>query len=275
MEKKKKRIIIALSLVGVIVSVLLLSSAVFQIRSVSVQDQTRLSYLNKTTLNKMLEEADMPIGSSIFFARFDDNVKAMEKSYPYVKINGVERMFPSDVVVYVSERVPVVRINYGGKVYVLDADLKILNVITSSSGYITETAEKDVPELRITPAAGLSLNLNGLDKGDFVTGSDKIKEYITAFYNGAVIGSIGDKTEAISCITMIKSIKIDYIPELGKMAFYLEYNGTNITSTIEGEGELTDVVYKMIAAVNDALSSGENITYINATEGKFYIGRNV
>lgn len=274
MGKKKKRIIIASILVGVIVSLLLLSSAVFQIRSVSVQDQTRLTYLSKPLLNQMIEEAEMPIGSSIFFARFDDNVKAMEKAYPYVKINGVERKFPSDVVVYVSERVPVVKVVSGGKYYVLDSDLKILNIAANASAFITETAEKDVPELIITAAAGFKLELNGLEKGDFVLGANKIKEYVSAFYNGAVFSSLDDRQEALSCITMIKSIKVDYIPELGKMAFHLEYNDTNITSTIEGETELTDTIYKMVAAVNHAVEFGEDVSYINAKEGKFYIGRN-
>ena len=96
-EKKKKRLIISGIIVGALVFVLLLSSTIFQIRSVSVEYQTTLSVLTKEDLDRMITEADFPIGESIFFAKFDENISVMEKAYPYAKISGVERKFPNSI----------------------------------------------------------------------------------------------------------------------------------------------------------------------------------
>lgn len=271
MEKKKKRIIIASLLVGVIVSLLLLSSAVFKIRSVTVEDQTHLLHLKTEDLNNMLEVGDMPIGSSIFFTRFDDNIKAMEKAYPYVKINGIERKFPSDVIIYVSERVPVVRVKYGSKTYVLDSDLKILNIVIDQSEFITETAEKDVPELIVGMNSNININFDGKEKGDFIENSGSLKEYVSALYHGAVFTS-NDSHNALSCISAIKSVRIDYKKELGKISFYIEYNDTDIVSTIDGDKDLTDTIYEVVSCVRK-YSADTTIAYINATDGVVYEGR--
>lgn len=253
------------------VLLLLLSSAVFKIRSVSVEDQTRLTYLNKSMLNDMIQNAELPIGSSIFFARFDDNVKAMEKAHPYVKINDIERKFPGDVVVYVSERVPVVKIKSGAKTFVLDSDLKILNVAENNVGFITETAEQDVPELILGNNLKMNIDFSALSAGDFIVGQDKLKEYVWSFYHGAVFSANGSP-EALSCITTLNSITIDYVPELEKVAFYIDYKGTTITSTIEGETELVEVIYKVVTAVRER-SSYSNVDYINSKDGIIYEGK--
>lgn len=274
MEKKKKRIIISSIIAGVIVVVLLLSSTIFKIRSVSVEYQTTLTLLSKDELEQMVDDAVFPIGKSIFFAKFDENISSMEKSHPYAKINGVERKFPSYLVVYVSERVPVVRYETSNGVMVLDSDLKILNFVRNGE-YNAIAGEGALPILKINNIPNFNLNVDGFEKGDFLN-SEKLKTWVKAFYEGAVCPSTNlDGSQAISCISMIKSIAISYESELEKFSFFVEYNEKNsdnssITSTIIGEEDLTNTIYKVITSVNHAITSGIEYEYINASGGVLY-----
>ena len=68
MEKKKKRLIILSVVAGVLVFLILLSSAIFRIKGVSVEYQTTLTLLSKQDLNVMVENADLPMGKNIFFS---------------------------------------------------------------------------------------------------------------------------------------------------------------------------------------------------------------
>ena len=67
MEKKKKRLIILSIITGVLAFLILLSSAIFRIKGVSVEYQTTLTLLSKEDLNEMVENAELPVGKSIFF----------------------------------------------------------------------------------------------------------------------------------------------------------------------------------------------------------------
>ena len=66
--------------------------------------------------------------------------------------------------------------------------------------------------------------------------------------------------------------EIDYKKELGKVSFYLEYNGTHIVSTIDGDKDLTDTIYKVVSYVR-ANAQDATLAYINATDGTLYEGR--
>lgn len=267
MEKKKKRLIILSVIAGVLLSIILLSSAIFTIKSASVEYQTTLTVLTSEELSQMVENADLPYGKSIFFSSLKGYMASMEKENPYVKINKIKRTFPNSLVVLVSERVPVVRFNSHGDDYILDNELKVLNVATNFSGYNSANGEKDLPQLII--AESFEFNVNGLTKGDFVN-NETIQSYVDAFYRGAVTSSREDQEVAVSLINSIETITISYSKELEKVVFDLTFTGSSLTSKIIGDNNLIDCVYKIVKTVNLSLANGEDYEYINSTDGVVY-----
>lgn len=268
MEKKKKRLIILSVVAGALVLLMLLSSAVFKIRGVSVEYQTTLTLLTKDDLKLMVDNAEIPYGKSIFFSSLDDNIKKMEKSNPYVKVNGIERKFPNSLVVLVSERVPVVKVEYGEATYVLDNELKVLNIARSVGDFNFETGEKDLPVLKVSSSFGFSVG--NVEAGDFVN-NDQIKGYVDAFYRGAVAPSRENASVAVSRISTLETITINYVEELKKVEFVVAYSGIDgLTSSIIGDNNLADNVYKVMTTLNEALVSGKNYEYINCTDGVIY-----
>lgn len=268
MEKKKKRLIILSVVTGVLVFIILLSSAVFKIKGVSVEYQTTLTLLTKDELNLMVEKAEIPYGKSIFFSSLDESVEKMEKNSPYVKVNGIERKFPNSLVVLVSERVPVVKVEYGGATYVLDSELKVLNIARSVGELNLETGEKDLPVLSVESSFGFSVE--NAEVGDFIH-NETIRGYVDAFYRGAVAPSREDASVAVSRISTLETIDVKYVEELKKVEFVVTYSGIDgLTTSIIGDNNLTDNVYKVMTALNNALVSGKNYEYINCTDGVIY-----
>ena len=267
MEKKKKRLIVLAVIAGVLVFVILLSSAIFKIKGVSVEYQTTLTLLDKNGLNEMVESSGIPVGKSIFFSTFDESISKMEKDNPYVKINGIERKFPNSLVVLVSERVPVVRVEHGGLTYVLDNELKVLNAVKSDSEYNSKTGEKDLPLLELS--AEYALNLDSAGTGEFLD-NDVVKGYVDAFYRGAVSPSKENDSIAVSLISTIEAIQVSYITELEKVQFFITYSDLSLTSTIIGDNNLEDNIYKVMTTVNHALVNGLEYEYINCSDGTIY-----
>ena len=271
MEKKKKRLIILSVVAGVLVFLILLSSAIFRIKGVSVEYQTTLTLLSKQDLNVMVENADLPMGKNIFFSSLDDNMAKMEKANPYVKINGIERKFPNSLVVLVSERVPVVQVKYNDCYYILDSELKVLNVVPEASPgeYIAQTGEKDLPYLELSKEYALSLD--GVTKGDFIA-NEQVQKFVDAFYRGSVTPSKDNADVAISLISTIKTIKVSYKAELKKVQFDLTYKGDlGLTSTIIGDNNLVDNIYKVMAVVNYDITHDEvSYSQVNCTDGVVY-----
>lgn len=268
MEKKKKRLIILSVIAGVLCFVILLTSAIFTIKSTSIEYQTTLTVLTTDDLSAMVESVDIPYGKSIFFSSLRDCRANMEKLCPYVKINGIERTFPNSLVVLVSERVPVVRVETPNGTYVLDSDLKVLNLAKTLGDYNSASSELDLPVLVVSDDFGL--DVVSAEEGEFVS-NKKIAEYVDAFYRGAVTTSPEDASVAVSMISSIASIQIGYKEELKKTIFNLTYKGTGLTTEIIGDNNLVDNVYKVINTVNQLLSSGVEYESVNCTDGKIYI----
>ena len=265
MEKKKKRLIIFSILAGTLIILVLLSSAIFQIKSVSVEYQTTLTLLSVDELNSMVEDASIPYGKSIFFASLESNMSEMEKEHPYVKVNKIERKFPNSLVVLVSERVPVVRVQgSNGKTYVLDSELKVLNIVQTDSEYNAQTGEKDLP-LLTDESGALGSSIVSYQTGEFLK-NDAVKSYVDAFYRGAVATSKDNNYVPISLLHMIDEIKFNYSNSLQTMCFNLTYKDNDIKTKIIGDNNLVDDIYKVMCVV----LTGEDYSEVNCTDGVVY-----
>lgn len=264
MEKKKKRIIIFSVLAGSLILLVLLSSAIFQIKSVSVEYRTTLTTLSVKELNSMIEEANIPYGKSIFFSSLDDNVAEMEKEHPYVKVNKIERKFPNALVVLVSERVPVVRVQANGKFYVLDNELKVLHVVSSDGEYNAQTGEHDLP-LLVDESGEFGRQVASSSEGDFIK-NDKVQGYVDAIYRGAVTSGDVDQSVAISLMHTINEIRFSHSKSLDAMVFDITYKDNDIKTKIIGDNSLVDDVYKVMCVI----TAGGDYAEVNCTHGTVY-----
>ena len=264
MEKKKKRLIIFSCLVGTLIILVLLSSAIFKIKSVSVEYRTTLTTLSVQELNTMIDEADIPYGKSIFFSSLDSSLQEMEKEYPYVKINKIERKFPNSLVVLVSERVPVVRVKSGDKTYVLDNELKVLHIVKNDGEYNSKTGEHDLPVL-IDESGEFSSQVAQYGEGDFINNA-KVKGYVDAFYRGAVTAGDADSLVAISLMHTMSEIRFNHSKSLNTMVFNVSYSDSDIKTQIIGDNNLVDNVYKVMCVV----TSGGDYAEVNCTHGIIY-----
>ena len=264
MEKRKKRLIILSVIAGVLVLTILLSSAIFKIKSVSIEYQTTLTLLSTEDLDKLIEDSDLPMGKSIFFSSMKKPIEEMEKKNPYVKINAIERRFPNSLVVFVSERVPVVKVQTNSGVYVLDNELKVLNIASSTAELNSITGENDLPVLNVSD--DFNSKVSQLKEGEFVA-DEKIQGYVDAFYKGAVVPSKDDASVAISLISSINSITIGYEAELEKVKFSITYSQPGLTSEIIGDNNLVEDIYKVITTI----ASSEEYQEVNCTDGQVYV----
>ena len=242
--KRKKRIIIFSIIVVSIMLIIFLSSAIFGLKTVSVECRTSIIYLSNQDYEGMISSGEFDYGGNILFTDFQDNANKIEKKYPYVKILNIERKFPNYAVINIKERIPAGRIasNYG--LYCFDEELKILNNVAKDSEYNSVTAEDKTPIYYI----GQSYSLNydkSLTAGDFIEES-KLKYFVSSFYNGVVTTDyIGEVETALSCISIIESVTIEYEASLERVKFNVVFSGSESTAEIYDSENLTDSIYQI------------------------------
>ena len=133
MLKSRKRLIIILVILGVFALLLILGSALFSLRGVTV-DFASGETLNSYSKDDVIKAGNFPFGRNILFLNYDANIERIEQAFPYAKVNSVRRHFPNKLVVYISERAPAFRIELSsGNWAILDNELKVLKVVSSES----------------------------------------------------------------------------------------------------------------------------------------------
>ena len=137
--KRKKLWIIFGSVIASVVVLCVIFALVFRLKTVDIEFRTRVAQANtnlgEDVQTKVLESGEFEFGKNILFMNFDENIKKIEKSNPYVKVEQVIRSFPNIVRVYISERIPKYRIKDSSeaKWYILDTEFKILDKIDEAS----------------------------------------------------------------------------------------------------------------------------------------------
>ncbi len=134
MQKSRKKFWIVFSCVFAgIIAVCGMFALITRLKTVTVEFRTRLSQeetmLEEGVLNRVLETGDFDYGKTVLFIDFEESIQKIEKSNPFVKVEQVVRHFPNTARVYISERVPMYRvqdIQNKNKWYILDEDFKVL-----------------------------------------------------------------------------------------------------------------------------------------------------
>lgn len=112
----RRRIIIgALLLMALAVIALFLDRSVFVVRDVRINGESGMTY------DEMVRAAGVDMGGRMRLINVEDIVRNVEKSGA-VRCTGVEKEYPSTIVINVERRVGRIAADFGGSVALMDAD---------------------------------------------------------------------------------------------------------------------------------------------------------
>ena len=208
MQKSRKKFwIVFTSIIASVVLLVLACGLLTKLKTVTVEFRTRANadytMLQEGVLDKVESTGEFNYKKSVLFMNFEDNIEKIEKSNPYIKVEQIIRHFPNIVKVYVSERIPKFRVRDeqdAGKWYILDADFKVLDMVTGGEAAVKEqnygknssfydaTVEIDPTTFKVTAHIG-----------SFVQ-NDAIKNNLNEIASG-VISTLGD-------IKLVKSVSV-------------------------------------------------------------------
>ncbi len=147
---KKRRIIIISCIAAVLIILIGVFSALFRLKDVKVEVLTNSSIVEQKvhgSHDDIIKSADFNYGSNMLFSSYDKNIQNIEKANPFLKVEKMVRSFPNKLTIYVSGRIPEAIICDKvsvSKWYVVDAEMKVLDVVTSSSDLLQDLY-KDLP----------------------------------------------------------------------------------------------------------------------------------
>lgn len=130
--KKKAWIIAGSVTLGVILLIILLSFTLFSLRTVKVDYKTSHSYITATS-EEIIKTSKIKYGGTVFFRNKQKYIQNIEKEYPYVKVINIETVFPSKMIIHISERQEVYVIEIGEHFYICDEEFKVLKITDSFS----------------------------------------------------------------------------------------------------------------------------------------------
>ena len=203
--KRKKLWIIFGSVIASVVVLCVIFALVFRLKTVDIEFRTRVAQANtnlgEDVQTKVLESGEFEFGKNILFMNFDENIKKIEKSNPYVKVEQVIRSFPNIVRVYISERIPKYRIKDSSeaKWYILDTEFKILDKIDEASLKTEKVNGNSNFYDQTIEITTTTLTLPSCYIGDFV--ESNIISYLSDITSG-IYGKTKD-------FTVVKSIEIN------------------------------------------------------------------
>ena len=274
MEKRRKKILIILSIVGLsLIAVCAIFALMFRLKTVSVEFRSRAVNTNLPAeiQNRVFETGEFDVGKNIIFMNFDDNIAKIEKSNPFVKVEQIIRRFPNKVTIYISERVPKYRVKEDSKQtnnwYILDEDFKILDKVSEDDLKTKKVSGNLTYFNQTTEILKETMTLKSAIIGEFVTEYQAVKEFMSKISAGAYA-----KTKDA---TVIRSV--NYSKENNRFEIVMRNQGLENENgcmlLISGE---TDLYEKVLAGVVVHLSNNEENTpavvieiYKNAS-GEYY-----
>ena len=126
LKKHKKTVVFASVILVLLITLVILMFTLFSLKNVEVKMHTEFKNISVEVQEEIKSEIDL--GGTVLFKNKDEFVKNIEKKYPYVKVINIETIFPDKFVIHLAERQPIYSISSGGNEYILDSELKVLNI---------------------------------------------------------------------------------------------------------------------------------------------------
>lgn len=181
---KNRRLAIVLCIFAFLVSVIVLSSAMFSLSDVSINFMSTTSVLTGSE-QVILDSADFQSGKNVLFINKGLYVSKIEALFPYIKVVNIETKFPNRLVVNCVERNEVFVIKLPDNTYaVCDEEFKVLrkavSFINTPENAILLTGLESLPS-NIT--AGKFLNLDSGQKAILQNSFHSFREWNLSYVN--------------------------------------------------------------------------------------------
>ena len=130
---KKKLILTASILCGVIVLLVILSFTLFGLKEISFDLRTYGSlFTSEQTQASVINSGKFKMNRPVFFQNKQAYIDNMEKANPYLKIINIETVFPNKFIIRCVDREELFAIKVSDqKYFIVDEDFKVLNVATT------------------------------------------------------------------------------------------------------------------------------------------------
>ena len=258
---RKKRLIIISVILSVFAVMIVLASTVFMLKSASVDIvSANTSVLSASDSDSIIKCAKFNYGGNVLFMNFNKQIERIEKEFAYAKVEKIERKFPNKVVVHISERSPAFYVQTTQYIYVLDNDLKVLNVVAPED---FNESNSSLPQNALLVPKLFDFEIeSGTTKGSKLK-NDALKSIIQSIITGLKKSDIN--------ITQLKSIKTFY--EVDEFRLELGIDNNEMTLLIKGAKDLSQKVQVGIQAYNAHISENPSATgkmeQVSATDISF------
>ncbi|MGI6700914.1 MAG: cell division protein FtsQ/DivIB [Christensenellales bacterium] len=171
--------------IGLIVLVILivLNSAVFVIKDISVSSDYGGSWYNAEDI---INASSISEGRNIFILSEKKAGEYIEDKNPYVRVTSIERKFPNKIIIHITLRVPVIAIKVSGTndYLITDWELKVIDV----------AAQPDELYKSAVKIKGVNVTVTG-DARDYIgtTLEDEALDYIVELADAAAQMGIRDE----------------------------------------------------------------------------------
>lgn len=128
---KTKRITLLVSIIAIILLFVVLSSTVFSLNRVEFCFLKNPIHYNSNISQDVVECGEFNYGSSVFLVNKKSHIAKIEKQYPYIKVVGIETIFPNTLLIQSVEREEFYAVvsKDEQQMAICDGDFKILRII--------------------------------------------------------------------------------------------------------------------------------------------------
>lgn len=129
--KKKGILYIVLLIVLIIVLIVVGLKVIFAINDFEINN---INIINKTDANQLQGYLSKYYGKNVFSFQKKLFTDEVQKQFPYLKVEHIEIVFPSKIILTVSERMPLFAINYDSTYYLFDYEGFLVGSTDSNTG---------------------------------------------------------------------------------------------------------------------------------------------
>lgn len=255
---RKKRIIIIACIIGAIIVLMTVFAAMFNLRYLSVEvryNSQPLEVYGDSLESGIIESGDFAYGSNTLFTSYKESIAKIEKTYPYVKVEKLVRHFPDKMTIYISGRTKEALISHGSSYYVVDVELKVLGVISSSAR--TNEAYNSLPVVN-------GLDIGTYEAGDFI-GKQSNAKHLVPILDG-IYGYLATPSSVMTDITFDISNE--------KVVITLDNNGADgATISVSGYSYLKQKVFAAYSAYKNTYET-DDVNYPDKAVIDLMVGDN-
>ena len=136
------------------------------------------------TSEEILKTAELKEGTPIFMLNKEEAINKIEKTHPYIKVIQIKTTNVMEVEIVVRKRIKMYSAHVNNKYYVLDEDLKVLNIF--------ETEQTNLIKIEDS----LQIN-NNIKEGDFV-GSKFQQEIASSLFESMFENAVNESGEHLN-----------------------------------------------------------------------------